>query len=240
MPFSQNKRPFRLRVPQDPKMVAKVQAEGRTKKRRHGIQLSVPRQDVRQTKKRGPALRVPSLPMSQRRSDGGGLPSISNLKKAARSRRAAGDEGGKEFVVEDHVVRILDEADKLEKAVEEEHADETGKLERSALEVEEAPAAAAAAAKPETRLEKNKSKIQARVRGVISNVMSSMEKMLEEKALLEDDLKRLMALPVKEEDLQNRIHAKLERIYEKVEEQAEDKAKLTEYMDDEVGAWTCH
>ena len=223
-------------------MVAKVQAEGRTKKRRHGIQLSVPRQDVRQTKKRGPALRVPSLPLSQRRSDGGGLPSISNLKKAARSRRAAGDEGGMDFVVEDHVVRILDDAAKLEKTVVEDHAsklnDEPDKLERSALEVEEATATAAtaAAAKPKTRLETNKSKIQTRVRGVIKNVMSSMEKMLEEKELLEDDLKRLMALPVKEEDLQNRIHAKLERIYEKVEEQAEDKAKLMEYMDDEVGA----
>ena len=45
-----------------------------------------------------------------------------------------------------------------------------------------------------------------------------------------------MALPIREEDLQDRIHAKLERIYEKLEEQAEDRAKLTEYMDDEVGA----
>merc|ERR1719323_1747733 len=51
--------------------------------------------------------------------------------------------------------------------------------------------------------------------------------MVEEKELLEDDLKRLMALPIREEDLQDRIH-------EKLEEQAEDRAKLTEYMDDEI------
>merc|ERR1719373_1006364 len=54
-----------------------------------------------------------------------------------------------------------------------------------------------------------------------------MERMVEEKELLEDDLKRLMALPIREEDL-------LERIHEKLEEQAEDRAKLTEYMDDEI------
>merc|ERR550525_2337817 len=51
--------------------------------------------------------------------------------------------------------------------------------------------------------------------------------MVEEKNLLEEDLKRLMALPIREEDLQDRIH-------EKLEEQAEDRAKLTEYMDDEI------
>ena len=77
---------------------------------------------------------------------------------------------------------------------------------------------------------------------MIGNVVSSMERMVEEKNLLEEDLKRLMALPVREEDLQDRIHAKLERIYEKLEEQVEDRAKLTEYMDEEVGVvlcWSC-
>merc|ERR1739842_272202 len=108
---------------------------------------------------------------------------------------------------------------------------------RSALEVEDVPAEKVEEeeeVKPKSRIEKNKEQIQGRVKAVISNVVSSMERMIEEKNLLEEDLKRLMALPIREEDLQDRIHAKLERIYEKVEEQAEDRAKLTEYMDDQI------
>ena len=211
----QKKRPFRLRVPQSPDMVEKAAAEGRTKPRRKGIQLSIPRQDVRMAaKKSRPQLRVPSL--GQRRSDSGN----SENKKGMRSKRSP-EEGEKDFVVEDHVVKILDgEDDKAEG--------------RSALEVEAAEKAEEEV-KPKSRMEKNKEKIQGRVKAVISNVVSSMERMIEEKNLLEEDLKRLMALPIREEDLQDRIHAKLERIYEKVEEQAEDRAKLTEYMDDEVG-----
>merc|ERR1719264_2175769 len=227
---NQRKKPkFRLRVPQSPEMVEKVAAEGRTgQKRRHGIQLSVPRQDVRQAaKKMGPKLRVPSLgtkTTSQRRSDAG-LPTIGNLKKGRRSRRSPADE---DFVVEDHVVKILND-----------DGDEATKEQRSALEVEDVPVTAEAeadaeAVKPKTRIEKNKETIRGRVKEVIGNVVSSMERMAEEKNLLEEDLKRLMALPVREEDLQDRIHAKLERIYEKLEEQVEDRAKLTEYMDEEI------
>jgi len=231
---NQRKKPkFRLRVPQSPEMVEKVAAEGRTgQKRRHGIQLSVPRQDVRQAaKKMGPKLRVPSLgtkTTSQRRSDAG-LPTIGNLKKGRRSRRSPADE---DFVVEDHVVKILND-----------DGDEATKEQRSALEVEDVPVTAEAeadaeadaeAVKPKTRIEKNKETIRGRVKEVIGNVVSSMERMVEEKNLLEEDLKRLMALPVREEDLQDRIHAKLERIYEKLEEQVEDRAKLTEYMDEEI------
>merc|ERR1719323_16125 len=138
-----------------------------------------------------------------------------------RNRRSPEEEEGKDFVVEDHVVKIL-EGEKAEG--------------RSALEVEDLSEVTEAEAedKPKSRVEKNKEAIQGRVKEVISNVVSSMERMVEEKELLEDDLKRLMALPIREEDLQDRIHAKLERIYEKLEEQAEDRAKLTEYMDDET------
>merc|ERR1719412_3097976 len=136
--------------------------------------------------------------------------------------KRSAEEEEKDFVVEDHVVKIL-EGEKAEG--------------RSALEVEdlsEVTEAEAEEEKPKSRVEKNKEAIQGRVKEVISNVVSSMERMVEEKELLEDDLKRLMALPIREEDLQDRIHAKLERIYEKLEEQAEDRAKLTEYMDDEI------
>ena len=222
----QNKKPFRLRVPQSPEMVEKAAAAGRTgQKRRNGIQLSVPRQDVRMSQRRNqPQLRVPSLGM--RRSDTGN--DAPQMKKAMpqmkvpgmRRNRRSPEEEEKDFVVEDHVVKILD--DKAEG--------------RSALEVEDLSEVTEAEAedKPKSRIEKNKEAIQGRVKEVISNVVSSMERMVEEKELLEDDLKRLMALPIREEDLQDRIHAKLERIYEKLEEQAEDRAKLTEYMDDEV------
>ena len=237
----QNKKPFRLRVPQSPEMVEKAAAAGRTgQKRRNGIQLSVPRQDVRMSQRRNqPQLRVPSLGM--RRSDTGNdapqmnkkampqmkVPGMRRNKRAFNEsapsiskRSAEGEE--KDFVVEDHVVKIL-EGEKAEG--------------RSALEVEDLSEVTEAEAedKPKSRIEKNKEAIQGRVKEVISNVVSSMERMVEEKELLEDDLKRLMALPIREEDLQDRIHAKLERIYEKLEEQAEDRAKLTEYMDDEVG-----
>ena len=226
-------------------MVEKAAAAGRTgQKRRNGIQLSVPRQDVRMSQRRNqPQLRVPSLGM--RRSDIGNdapqmkkampqmkVPGMRRNKRLLHSatgnatrprgrRSAEGEE--KDFVVEDHVVKIL-EGEKAEG--------------RSALEVEdlsEVTEAEAEGDKPKSRIEKNKEAIQGRVKEVISNVVSSMERMVEEKELLEDDLKRLMALPIREEDLQDRIHAKLERIYEKLEEQAEDRAKLTEYMDDEVG-----
>jgi len=219
------KRPFRLRVPQSPEQVEKAAAEGRTgQKRRHGIQLSVPRQDVRMAaKKSRPQLRVPSL--GQRRSDSGSAENkktmmVPGMRRSKRS--AAPEEDDKDFVVEDHVVKILEEGDE----------DKEG---RSALEVEDvAEITEAEAEKPKSRVEKNKETIQRRVKEVIGNVVSSMERMIEEKNLLEEDLKRLMALPIREEDLQDRIHAKLERIYEKVEEQAEDRAKLTEYMDDEI------
>merc|ERR1719323_2310781 len=119
-----------------------------------------------------------------------------------RNRRSPEEEEGKDFVVEDHVVKIL-EGEKAEG--------------RSALEVEDLSEVTEAEAedKPKSRIEKNKEAIQGRVKEVISNVVSSMERMVEEKELLEDDLKRLMALPIREEDLQDRIHAKLERIYEK-------------------------
>ena len=226
----QNKKPFRLRVPQSPEMVEKAAAAGRTgQKRRNGIQLSVPRQDVRMSQRRNqPQLRVPSLGM--RRSDTGNDNAPQMNKKAMPQMKVPGmrrnkrspEEEEKDFVVEDHVVKILDE--KAEG--------------RSALEVEdlsEVTEAEAEGDKPKSRIEKNKEAIQGRVKEVISNVVSSMERMVEEKELLEEDLKRLMALPIREEDLQDRIHAKLERIYEKLEEQAEDRAKLTEYMDDEVG-----
>ena len=225
----QNKKPFRLRVPQSPEMVEKAAAAGRTgQKRRNGIQLSVPRQDVRMSQRRNqPQLRVPSLGM--RRSDTGNDNAPQMNKKAMPQMKVPGmrrnkrspEEEEKDFVVEDHVVKILD--DKAEG--------------RSALEVEDLSEVTEAEAedKPKSRVEKNKEAIQGRVKEVISNVVSSMERMVEEKELLEDDLKRLMALPIREEDLQDRIHAKLERIYEKLEEQAEDRAKLTEYMDDEVG-----
>merc|ERR550532_3115021 len=138
-----------------------------------------------------------------------------------RSKRSP-EEDDKGFVVEDHVVKILEDGDE----------DKEG---RSALEVEDvAEITEAEAEKPKSRVEKNKETIQRRVKEVIGNVVTSMERMIEEKNLLEEDLKRLMALPIREEDLQDRIHAKLERIYEKLEEQAEDRAKLTEYMDDEI------
>ena len=224
----QNKKPFRLRVPQSPEMVEKAAAAGRAgQKRRNGIQLSVPRQDVRMSQRRNqPQLRVPSLGM--RRSDNGN--DAPQMKKAMpqmkvpgmRRNRRSPEEEEKDFVVEDHVVKIL-EGEKAEG--------------RSALEVEDLSEVTEAEAedKPKSRVEKNKEAIQGRVKEVISNVVSSMERMVEEKELLEEDLKRLMALPIREEDLQDRIHAKLERIYEKLEEQAEDRAKLTEYMDDEVG-----
>ena len=224
----QNKKPFRLRVPQSPEMVEKAAAAGRTgQKRRSGIQLSVPRQDVRMAQRnKRPQLRVPSLGM--RRSDtGSSAPEVSAMPQmrvpGMRRTRRSPEEGEeeKDFVVEDHVVKIL----KDEKAAEG----------RSALEVEDVSEVTEAEEKPKSRVEKNKEAIQGRVKEVISNVVSSMERMVEEKELLEDDLKRLMALPIREEDLQDRIHAKLERIYEKLEEQAEDRAKLTEYMDDEVG-----
>ena len=197
-------------------MVEKAAAEGRTKPRRKGIQLSIPRQDVRMAAKTSrPQLRVPSL--GQRRSDTG-----KNKKEGMRSKRSP-EEGEKDFVVEDHVVKILEDGDEVKEG-------------RSALEVEDvAEITEAEAEKPKSRVEKNKETIQRRVKEVIGNVVSSMERMIEEKTLLEEDLKRLMALPIREEDLQDRIHAKLERIYEKVEEQAEDRAKLTEYMDDQVG-----
>ena len=218
-------------MPQSPEMVEKAAAAGRTgQKRRNGIQLSVPRQDVRMSQRRNqPQLRVPSLGM--RRSDNGNDAPQMNKKAMPqmkvpgmrRNRRSPEEEEGKDFVVEDHVVKMLD-GEKAEG--------------RSALEVEdlsEVTEAEAEGDKPKSRIEKNKEAIQGRVKEVISNVVSSMERMVEEKELLEDDLKRLMALPIREEDLQDRIHAKLERIYEKLEEQAEDRAKLTEYMDDEVG-----
>ena len=216
-------------MPQSPEMVEKAAAAGRTgQKRRNGIQLSVPRQDVRMSQRRNqPQLRVPSLGM--RRSDTGNDAPQMNKKAmpqmkvpGMRRNKRSPEEEEKDFVVEDHVVKILDE--KAEG--------------RSALEVEdlsEVTEAEAEGDKPKSRIEKNKEAIQGRVKEVISNVVSSMERMVEEKELLEDDLKRLMALPIREEDLQDRIHAKLERIYEKLEEQAEDRAKLTEYMDDEVG-----
>jgi len=225
---NQNKKPFRLRVPQSPEMVEKAAAAGRTgQKRRNGIQLSVPRQDVRMSQRRNqPQLRVPSLGM--RRSDTGN-DNAPQMKKAMPQMKVPGmrrnkrspEEEEKDFVVEDHVVKMLD-GEKAEG--------------RSALEVEDLSEVTEAEAedKPKSRIEKNKEAIQGRVKEVISNVVSSMERMVEEKELLEDDLKRLMALPIREEDLQDRIHAKLERIYEKLEEQAEDRAKLTEYMDDEI------
>merc|ERR1719232_1117294 len=156
-----------------------------------------------------PQMKVPGMRRNKRSDD-------FNMSMNKRS----AEEEEKDFVVEDHVVKILDE--KAEG--------------RSALEVEdlsEVTEAEAEGDKPKSRIEKNKEAIQGRVKEVISNVVSSMERMVEEKELLEDDLKRLMALPIREEDLQDRIHAKLERIYEKLEEQAEDRAKLTEYMDDE-------
>merc|ERR1719323_2788638 len=121
-----------------------------------------------------------------------------------RNRRSPEEEEGKDFVVEDHVVKIL-EGEKAEG--------------RSALEVEDLSEVTEAEAedKPKSRIEKNKEAIQGRGKEVISNVVSSMERMVEEKELLEDDLKRLMALPIREEDLQDRIHAKLERIRSEVE-----------------------
>ena len=163
--YSQKKRPLRLRVPQSPEMVEKAAAQGRTQKRRHGIQLSVPRQDVRMAakSKSRPQLRVPAMP-AMRRSD------MPEMNKGKRSKRSPDGEEEKDFVVEDHVVKMLD--------------GEEGKAAegRSALEVEDVSEAAEvteAEAKPKSRVEKNKEAIQGRVKEVISNVVSSMERMVE-------------------------------------------------------------
>merc|ERR1719323_2048354 len=103
------------------------------------------------------------------------------MTKTERFRRSAEGEE-KDFVVEDHVVKMLD-GEKAEG--------------RAALEVEDLSEVTEAEAedKPKSRVEKNKEAIQGRVKEVISNVVSSMERMVEEKELLEEDLKRLMALP---------------------------------------------
>jgi hypothetical protein len=135
--------------------------------------------------------------------DGSKLKSLSDLlSRTKRDGRDEMDEEDKDFSIEDHVVKI--------------HKDEEGEAEPEGIydddmatdrsdddaDVTSGNVNTSVMTDEMTYLQKNKMKIQRRVRTSIANVDSWIDRLKREKALLEDDLTRLQKLNLREEDLE--------------------------------------